>query len=83
MKVTVINGHGSDEHEVMVHKAGCRDTAKYDKVPASSPAYHEHWDEEATSKQLFSEDYNSDFLDAQGEGGFEIYFYPCTEGLAD
>lgn len=74
MKVTIINGLAPAEPEVAVHRAGCRDIAKYrrnDKYTADYDSKSEAWN-----------DYNADFLEEES-GAWPLTFLPCTKGLED
>lgn len=78
MNLTLINGSGPDDADVMVHRAGCRDISKYTR---SFPR-HDMFTEEHDSKRSAWLEYNADFLGEEG-GAYELTFYPCTAGLED
>lgn len=76
MSVTVVNGNGgNDPHDVMAHRAGCRDLA-------GLVHDHESFTQEFGSKREVWLDYNEDFLD-EGSDAWPIHFYPCTGALPD
>jgi hypothetical protein len=76
MKLVIINGNGGNDADVAVHRADCQDVAKATKG-------HDFFTEEHDSKRAAWLDYNSDFLQEDGTGGWPMYFLPCTKGLED
>lgn len=80
MKLSIINGSGTNEPDVMVHAAGCRDIARTQKRQGFF--WSGEWVADFESKRDAWLEYNADFL-AEGSGAWDLSFYPCTKGLED
>lgn len=74
MDLIIINGNGGNDHDVAAHRAGCQDVAKATRG-------HDFFKESHATKRDAWLDYNSDFLDEDETGGWDIHFHNCTAGL--
>lgn len=82
MKLSWLNGSGSNEPDVMVHARGCRDIKRSETRQGITTTGIQ--DVEFDTKREAWLDYNEDFLEEGGpESAWPLTFYPCTNGLPD